>query len=240
MLIFIYIIIFASVIFAGTESEEQQATLSGIVVEAESGEALSFVNIRVEGTTLGTVSSLDGTYLLRLPPDNYTIIYSMVGYKTEKRIVDLTEKNEVVNIKLFSAAIEFPDVVVTTTDPAVLIMEAALKRKAQQANRLNTYTYLLYTKFYASLDTLTAGRSSGRGDTTIVSIFESYSKGYFKKTDNYFNEIIQRRQSVNVPPQANFVAFGTNLNVYDDYVSILNEEIATPFHLTQLVITILN
>lgn len=230
MLIFIYLIIFASVIFAGTESEEQQATLSGIVVEAESGEPLSFVNIRVEGTTLGTVSSLDGTYLLRLPPDNYTIIYSMVGYKTENRIIDLTEKNEVVNIKLFSAAIEFPDIVVTTTDPAVLIMEAALKRKAQQVNRLNTYTYLLYTKFYASLDTLTAGRSSGRGDTTIVSIFESYSKGYFKKTDNYFNEIIQRRQSVNVPPQANFVAFGTNLNIYDDYVSILNEEIATPFH----------
>lgn len=228
--IILYIFVFSFSIFANSESEEQQATLSGIIIDSETGEPLSFVNIRVEGTTLGTVTSLDGTYLLRLVPAKYSIIYSMVGYKTEKYKVDLTSDNKIINVSLQSASIEIPEIVVTTTDPAVLIMEAALKRKAEQVNRLNTYTYMLYTKFYASLDTLTAGRSSGRGDTTIVSIFESYSKGFFKNPDKYYNEIIQRRQSVNVPPQANFVAFGTNLNIYDDYVSILNEEIATPFH----------
>jgi hypothetical protein len=229
-LIITYIFIASITLFAAVETEEQQATLSGLIIDGETGEPLSFVNIRVEGTTLGTVTSFDGTYLLRLKPGIYTIIYSIVGFKSEKLIVDLTLSNKVINITLQPASIELPEIVVTTTDPAVLIMEAALKRKEEQINKLQSYSYMLYTKFYAMLDTLTAGRSSGRGDTTIVSIFESYSKGYYTKPDKYYNEIIQRRQSVNVPPQANFVAFGTNLNIYDDYVTILNEEIATPFH----------
>ena len=82
----------------------------------------------------------------------------------------------------------------------------------QWTDSLKNYTYMLYTKFVVSADTVPAGRNSGRNDTSIFSILESYSKGFFEKPDKYFNEIIQKRQTANIPAQANFVAFGTNLN----------------------------
>jgi hypothetical protein len=88
---------------------------------------------------------------------------------------------------------------------------------------------MLYSKFVAITDTVTAARSSGGRDSTVFSILESYSKGYVARPDQYFNAIIQRRQTANIPPQANFVAFGTNLNAYDEDITIIGEQIPSPF-----------
>jgi len=121
-------------------------------------------------------------------------------------------------------------VVVIAEDPGERIMRQVNARKQFFKDSLQTYTYMLYTKFSAATDSSTAGRSEDMTDTTIVSIFESYSKGYFRAPDSYFNEIIQRRQSQNIPASSNFVTFGTNTNSYEDVVTILGEKIATPFY----------
>lgn len=54
----------------------------------------------------------------------------------------------------------------------------------QWTDSLKNYTYMLYTKFVVSADTVTAGRNSGRNDTSIFSILESYSKGFLKSQTN--------------------------------------------------------
>jgi len=208
----------------------QQGVVSGIITSSGTAQPLRFVTVRAEGTKNGTMSTTGGRYLLKLPKGEYTLSFSMVGYETFRKKIVLKDSVQL-NVALQEAAFISSEVVVTAEDPAVAIMRKVLKRKKEQRSKINSYSYMLYTKFVVSADSTTAGRSSSSGDTAIISILELFSKGYFKKPDLYFNEIIQRRQSANIPPGANFVSFGTNINAYDDYVQLLNQEIATPFHL---------
>lgn len=56
----------------------------------ENNEPLEFVSIRVEGTALGTMSSLDGTYSMSIPhADTIRIKYSYIGYEDVlRRLID--------------------------------------------------------------------------------------------------------------------------------------------------------
>jgi hypothetical protein len=183
------------------------------------------VTIRAIGTeSKATVTSKQGTYLLRLKKGEYTITYSMVGYGSVSKNITIGSKDITLDIKLSQSTFRSAEVIVSAEDPGVKPMRSVIAKKQKWRDSLQRDTYMLYTKFVVSADTLTAGRSSGRNDTSIFSILESYSKGYFSKPDKFFNEIIQKRQTANIPPQANFVAFGTNINIYEDIVSITGEE----------------
>lgn len=203
---------------------------SGYVYDREEGKPLQSVTVRAAGLHIGTFSKNDGSFEIRLIPGKHTIMFSMVG--REKQIVDFEMTKDSYNNEIFlkSSSTMTEAIVVIAEDPGERIMRKVIARKKLYEDSLKSYTYMLYTKFAAATDSSTAGRSEDKTDTTIVSIFESYSKGYFRNPDSYFNEIIQRRQSQNIPPQSNFVTFGTNINSFDDYVTILGEKIATPFH----------
>ncbi|NUN08270.1 MAG: carboxypeptidase-like regulatory domain-containing protein [Ignavibacteriaceae bacterium] len=204
--------------------------ISGNVRDSITGEPLPFANVMIRGTSIGSVTDMSGNFSMSLTRGKGVLLISMVGYNTYKFTYDEKLKDTTLTVLLQSAVYELPPVTITGEDPGVAVMRGVIERKIKQKERLSTYTYDLYTKFIVSTDTITAGRSSGLRDTTIFSIFESFSKGYYKEPGKYFNEIYRRRQSVNVPPQANFVAFGTNINLYDDIVNLVGEEVYTPFH----------
>jgi len=72
-----------------------QRTISGMVSD-DQGEALIGANILVKGTTIGTVTDIDGKYTLSVPADaGNTLVFSYTGYTTrdviigESNIVDL-------------------------------------------------------------------------------------------------------------------------------------------------------
>ncbi|MFN3597490.1 MAG: TonB-dependent receptor domain-containing protein, partial [Rubricoccaceae bacterium] len=56
------------------------ATLTGIVVDAQTGETLIGVNVLVLETSTGATTDLDGRYTLRLPAGTYTLQVSYTGY----------------------------------------------------------------------------------------------------------------------------------------------------------------
>ena len=62
----------------------QKASLSGKVVDAINNEALPFVNVVVSGTQIGTVTDVDGHFVLdNLNPGFIRIEASFVGYKKQ-------------------------------------------------------------------------------------------------------------------------------------------------------------
>lgn len=211
-------------------AQQPRYTVGGAVRDADTKVPLQAVSVWVEGTKTGTMTDRHGKYLLRLPAGVYTLVFSIIGYNKHRDTIVVQRDSVQRDISLAPADALLEEVIVTAQTPADVLMRRVLARKKRQRDSLQTYSYLLYSKFVASADTLTAGRASGNGDTSIIAILESYSRGWFALPDRYFNEIIQRRQSANIPPQANLVAFGTNINAYDNYVVILGEEIATPFH----------
>ncbi len=72
--------------------------ISGTVVDAETQEKLSGVNIIIDGTTLGTATDVNGHYvILQIPPGIYTVSSHYIGYaklvtKNIRVSTDLTTK----------------------------------------------------------------------------------------------------------------------------------------------------
>ena len=61
-----------------------QTTISGTATDGETGEQLPGVNVVVKGTTVGTVTNIEGGYSLRVPADAQALVFSSVGYEAEE------------------------------------------------------------------------------------------------------------------------------------------------------------
>ncbi|MFP4503523.1 MAG: SusC/RagA family TonB-linked outer membrane protein [Cyclobacteriaceae bacterium] len=74
----------------------QDRTIRGTVTDGETSEALPGVNVLVKGTTIGTITDVEGKYSLNVPEDAATLLFSSVGYSAEevqisgRSTVDLT------------------------------------------------------------------------------------------------------------------------------------------------------
>jgi hypothetical protein len=64
-----------------------QGNVHGRVKDLEQGEALPGVTVMIKGTTVGTVTDLDGNYSINAPTGS-TLIYSFVGYMPEEIVVN--------------------------------------------------------------------------------------------------------------------------------------------------------
>ena len=58
----------------------QNKTIKGTVIDA-AGEPLIGVNVSVKGTTIGSITDVDGKYTFEAP-SNGTLVFSFIGYKT--------------------------------------------------------------------------------------------------------------------------------------------------------------
>lgn len=75
-----------------TAFSQKTVLFKGTISDSETLEPLKFVTIRLIGlVNKATVTSKEGTYLLRVPKGEYDITYSMVGYTSEKHIFQLIE-----------------------------------------------------------------------------------------------------------------------------------------------------
>ncbi|MGY6560785.1 MAG: SusC/RagA family TonB-linked outer membrane protein [Luteibaculaceae bacterium] len=61
-------------------------TVKGKVLD-ETGFGLPGLTVRIDGTSKGTVTNMDGSYELKLDPGKYTLLFSYIGYKTITREV---------------------------------------------------------------------------------------------------------------------------------------------------------
>ncbi len=62
----------------------QGPEIQGTVTSAEDNTGLPGVSVLVKGTTIGTITQLDGTYSLTIPEDAKTLVFSFVGYKNQE------------------------------------------------------------------------------------------------------------------------------------------------------------
>lgn len=61
-----------------------QQTVRGTVTDLENGEALPGVNILAKGTTIGTVTDIDGNYNITVNDEVTELVFSSIGYTTEE------------------------------------------------------------------------------------------------------------------------------------------------------------
>lgn len=104
---------------AAPEARAQAGTVAGTVRDAESGETLIGANVRVEGTTRGTVTNAQGFFALGgVGPGEVPLVISFVGYRAERRVVEVPPGGSVrLDVALRPVAVEGQEIVVEAEVP---------------------------------------------------------------------------------------------------------------------------
>lgn len=87
----------------------QNTTVTGNVVDEESGEVLPGVNIMIKGTTSGTTTGNDGNYELPVPSLQDTLVFSYVGYQEQQIPID---GRDVIDVSMVAETLSEDELVV--------------------------------------------------------------------------------------------------------------------------------
>jgi TonB-dependent starch-binding outer membrane protein SusC len=74
----------------------QTRTITGKVVSSDDNSPIPGVSVIVKGTTLGTVTNMDGNYTLQVPESAGFLMYSFVGYRTMEVAVEARTNIDVI------------------------------------------------------------------------------------------------------------------------------------------------
>jgi TonB-linked SusC/RagA family outer membrane protein len=86
-----------------------QRTITGQVLDTE-GQALIGATVLVKGTSIGTVTDIDGQYTINVPSGSNTLVFSYTGYAAEEVEIGVSD---VINVTLEQTTAELMEVVVT-------------------------------------------------------------------------------------------------------------------------------
>ncbi|MDR0612032.1 MAG: TonB-dependent receptor [Dysgonamonadaceae bacterium] len=86
-----------SSVYVEMKAQTTSATITGTVTDDSTGEPLIGVNVYEKGTSTGTITDVDGKYILNVSSRNATLVFSYIGYTTLEVGI---EGNNVVNLKL--------------------------------------------------------------------------------------------------------------------------------------------
>lgn len=98
-------------------SAQDKGIVSGKIIDKSNGEGLPGAAIRVEGTTMGVVSDIEGNFQFSLEAGSHTLEISFISYQTGKIKVDVKSK-ETTNVSFTmeeAAGLELAAVIVTAT-----------------------------------------------------------------------------------------------------------------------------
>ncbi len=116
-----------------------QKTVTGTVTDARDRSTLPGVNIVVVGTTVGTITDLDGNFSLAIPADAQQLTFSMMGYVSQTFPIG---ENTVFNVELSEDTKSIDEVVVvgygtqkrSTITGSVAKMDARLLETGVRSN----------------------------------------------------------------------------------------------------------
>ena len=118
---FIYILLCFCCVFAVANAEEHNAlnpsdaNIVGHIIDKKTGEHLPFINLFLQGTTIGTTTDATGHYYLKnLPEGEFTLVMKALGYKTIEQQVKLKRgKTLEINFEAVEDAVSLDGVVVS-------------------------------------------------------------------------------------------------------------------------------
>lgn len=113
---------------------QEKFTISGTVIEAQTGETLFGVNVLIPALNKGTVTNQYGFYSVTLPAGEHELVFSSVGFATEKRTISL-ETNLKINMELEESTQDLDEVIITTD-----VEKLNIRSSQMSANSLSVQT----------------------------------------------------------------------------------------------------
>lgn len=131
------------------------ANVTGTVT-SENGDSLSFVNIFIKGTQIGTSSNELGYFELNLPPGNYVLVFQYIGYKQQEVLVNVGSSKQYLHVVLKQQSYALKEVAVNATaeDPAYPIMRMAIAHAKIYNKEIKSFECKVYMKAMQRLTTV--------------------------------------------------------------------------------------
>ena len=202
---------------ASTRRASAQQQLDGVVVDAETREALAGVHVLLDGTTIGVVTNDEGRFTLTTPTMPADLRMRHIGYQTLRRRVEAPPPAEIV-IELVPAVVELEEIFVTGETFAENLMREVIAAKQEWLSALSTYEAQGFSR-------ITLER-----DDTIVHVSEAAFNQYWDRelgaraVVTRFSRTADWYDDLPLPPSA-FVP-----NLYGDYVDIHGLAFIGPTH----------
>ena len=156
------------------QESAQRTSISGIVVDGDTGETLPFVQIYFLKSTndngmiassIGTTSDLDGNFSISNTEGYTTLNFQMMGYKTEMLTLRRGQNRTNVKVKMTPDVYGLQDIVVTPKhrkrdykrkgNPAVELIKNVIAHKDSFCVKTsNQYTAKTYSRMSFALDNL--------------------------------------------------------------------------------------
>ena len=148
--LFLVLLLLPSLAFA------QNGSLSGMITDGESEDALPGASILLVEASLGAASSIDGSYTINdIPAGTYTIRVSFVGYKSSEESITISSGDNTYSISLEPDFTGLEEVVVTG------IASATSKARAEVAVSSVSTERLLEQNSYQDVSQLLSGKVPG-------------------------------------------------------------------------------
>jgi TonB-linked SusC/RagA family outer membrane protein len=147
----------------------QTRTITGTVTGSDDGLPIPGASVFVKGTTVGTVTQIDGDYTLSVPQDAETLVISFVGMVAQEQVI---AGRTVINVSLQTDAIAMDEVVVTaigisrsekSLGYSVGVVGSEDIEKAREGNVINSLSGRV-----AGLNIIQSSGTAGGGSKVVI------------------------------------------------------------------------
>jgi len=197
--------------------------ISGTIYDQNNGLPIPAATVRVEGTGRSMLANDQGEYRLRLDPGQYRLKFSHIAHYSETVNVELPDSNLTLDIRLLQSVqmLKGMKVYQRAYDPAQRIIVQAIDRKKDLLSQLHDYSFEAYAK-------LVVKDKSKIDSTAIMLITETQLVSYWEQPDKYKEIILARKQTSNLPPDANMVTIGNILDFNRNRLEIDRYSVVSP------------
>lgn len=187
-------------------------TVKGVVKDKKSGKTLEYVNVSVPGTDIGTVTNVNGEFVLKIKESVKvkSVAISHIGYSTTRFNVK-PENTELLTVFLVPNPNLLNEITIYSNDPLALV-ERAIKNIYKNYSNNDK----LLTGFYR--ETIKKNRTFINVSEAVVDVFKSpYDQGVIR--DNV--QILKGRKLISPDPKDTLMVKllgGPTLSVFVDIV----------------------
>lgn len=217
---------------AKSKQDINETIIVGDVYDAYTGEALSNVNVYIQGTTIGTMSTQDGLFLLRGHIERQrTMVISAVGYQTERFRIEPGQQVGI-EVALKEKVSNLGDVFVYPgVNPALALMDGVRKYRQNNEQHINMQEVDAETALWVS---------NIQSKHLQRSIWKSLQTGMLQAEDSsYLIPLYWRKQiAEQVEEKATLLTLTdyqillsqlqSTCNFYDNHINILSASLLSP------------
>lgn len=229
----------------------QETIISGKIIDSESGNSLAFVNISYNNSGSGTMSNIDGDFILQTRESIFQLNFSYIGY--EPVIIDQLDslQNNSMLVRMTSKTYDIDEVrIAPGINPAHRIIDLVYEnKKINDPEKIKSFSYTSYNKLYFTfeapnprIDTIISPQDSSflKIDSSFFEInefiekqhlflLESVSNREYSAPGNNREKIVASRVSGFSNPSFTLLATQIqSFSFYNDFITILDKNYLNP------------